>query len=234
MESGILYLVATPIGNLGDITLRALDTLRQVDFVVSEDTRKTGLLLKHFDIKKPQISFHEYNEARQLPRVLELLQSGKSVALVSNAGTPAVSDPGFVLVRAALENNIELTLIPGPSAVVMALVLSGLPVHSFTFRGFPPRKTTARKKFFRVDETSPHTLIFFESPYRLKAFLQDALDVFGDRDAAVANDLTKMFETVLRGRLSEVLEAVKKEEPRGEYTIVLKGYAAEESPKEKE
>jgi len=234
MESGNLYLVATPIGNLGDITLRALETLRQVDFVVSEDTRKTGLLLKHFDIKKPQISFHEYNEARQLPRVLELLQSGKNVALVSNAGTPAVSDPGFVLVRAALENNIELTLIPGPSAVIMALVLSGLPVHSFTFRGFPPRKTTARKKFFKVDEASPYTLIFFESPYRLKAFLQDALEVFGDREAAVANDLTKMFETVLRGRLSGLLEALLKEEPRGEYTIVIKGCTSEETPKDKE
>jgi 16S rRNA (cytidine1402-2'-O)-methyltransferase len=231
MESGSLYLVATPIGNLGDITLRALDTLRDVDFVVSEDTRKTGLLLKHFDIKKPQISFHEYNEARQLPRILDLLQSGKNLALVSNAGTPAVSDPGFVLVRAALENNIELTLVPGPSAVIMALVLSGLPVHSFTFRGFPPRKTTARKKFFKADETSPHTLIFFESPYRLKAFLQDALTVFGDREAALANDLTKMFETVLRGTLSELIQEISKKEPRGEYTIVIKGFSPEESTK---
>jgi 16S rRNA (cytidine1402-2'-O)-methyltransferase len=228
MESGTLYLVATPIGNLGDITLRALEILRQADFVVSEDTRKTGLLLKHFDIKKPQISFHEYNEERQLPRILDLLQNGKNIALVSNAGTPAVSDPGFVLVRATLEKNIGITLIPGSSAVIMALVLSGLPVHSFTFRGFPPRKTTARKKFFKVDENTPHTLIFFESPYRLKAFLQDALTVFGDREAAVANDLTKMFETVQRGRLSDLIQEVSKEEPRGEYTIVIKGYTSEQ------
>ena len=219
----MLYLVATPIGNLGDMTLRAIETLKSVDVVVSEDTRKTGFLLKHFEIKKPQISFHEYNEARQLTRILDLLQEGKQVALVSNAGMPAISDPGFILVRAAIERNIPFTVIPGPTAVVMALVLSGLPAHSFTFRGFPPRKTVGRKKFFQVDLESPHTLIFYESPFRLKAFLNDALEVFGDRQAAVANDLTKLFETVLRGTLSELCECFEAEEPRGEYTVVIAG-----------
>ncbi len=219
----MLYLVATPIGTLGDITLRALETLKSVDFVASEDTRKTGFLLKHFDIKKPQLSFHEYNEEKVLPRLLDLLREGKSVALVTDAGTPAVSDPGYLLVRGVLEAGLEVTAIPGPSAVIMALVLSGLPVHSFTFRGFPPRKPGARRRFFELDAASPHTLIFYESPYRLKAFLQDALAVYGDRPAAVANDLTKMFECVLRGTLSELLARVEKQEPRGEYTVVIAG-----------
>ncbi len=226
----MLYLVATPIGNLGDITLRALDTLRAVDIVVSEDTRKTGLMLKHFDIKKPQISFYEPKEARTLPRILDLLREGKDVALVSNAGSPSVSDPGFTLVRAVLEENLPITAIPGPTAVITALVLSGLPVHSFTFRGFPPRKGGPRKRFLAVDAASPHTLIFYESPYRLKAFLQDALAVYGDRRAAVANDLTKLFETVLRGTLSELAQRFETEEPRGEYTVVIAG-AVEEEPR---
>ena len=219
----MLYLVATPIGNLGDITLRALETLKTVDTVVSEDTRKTGLFLKHFEIKKPQLSFHEYNEERQVSRILDLLNEGKQVALVSNAGMPAISDPGYVLVRAVIDGGIPLSVIPGPTAVVMALVLSGLPVHSFTFRGFPPHKTGARRRFLQVDQTSPHTLIFYESPYRLKSFLEDALFVYGDRQAAIANDLTKMFETVLRGSLSGLIEQVTQTEPRGEYTVVIAG-----------
>jgi 16S rRNA (cytidine1402-2'-O)-methyltransferase len=219
----MLYLVATPIGNLGDITLRALETLKSVDFVASEDTRKTGFLLKHFEIQKPQLSFHEYNEERVLPRLLDMLREGKSVALVTDAGTPAISDPGYLLVRGVLEAGLEVTAIPGPSAVIMALVLSGLPVHSFTFRGFPPRKAGPRRRFFEVDAASPHTLIFYESPYRLKAFLQDAMAVYGDRQAAVANDLTKMFECILRGSLSELLAEVEKQEPRGEYTVVIAG-----------
>src|SRR5712692_9664870 len=136
----MLYLVATPIGNLKDITLRALETLRTVDVVASEDTRKTGMLLKHFDISKPQISFHEQNEQRAGEHIEELLRQGKSVALVTNAGTPGISDPGFTLVRRAIAAQVEVTMIPGPTAFVMALVLSGLPVHGFTFRGFPPRK----------------------------------------------------------------------------------------------
>jgi 16S rRNA (cytidine1402-2'-O)-methyltransferase len=219
----MLYLVATPIGNLGDITLRALETLKQVDYVVSEDTRKTGMLLKHFDIKKPQLSFHEYNEDRQVAKILELLRDGKQVALVSDAGMPSISDPGYVLVRAVIDAEIPFYVIPGPTAVVMAVVLSGLPVHSFTFRGFPPRKTGARRRFLMVDQNSPHTLIFYESPYRLKTFLEDALFVYGDRPAAIANDLTKMFETVLRGSLSELIEQVTATEPRGEYTVVISG-----------
>jgi 16S rRNA (cytidine1402-2'-O)-methyltransferase len=218
-----LYLVATPIGNLGDITLRALETLRNVDVVASEDTRKTGLLLKHFDIQKPQLSFHEHNEQRAGQKILSLLEQGQSVAVVTDAGTPGVSDPGFTVVRQAIEAGIAVTMIPGPSAVIMALVLSGLPVHSFTFRGFPPRKSGARRRFLAVDQDMPHTLIYYESPYRLEGLLEDALAVFGDRPAALANDLTKLFEAVQRGSLSALLAAVKSKEPKGEYTVVIAG-----------
>jgi 16S rRNA (cytidine1402-2'-O)-methyltransferase len=219
----MLYLVATPIGNLNDITLRALDTLRQVDVIASEDTRKTGLLLKHFSITKPQIAFHEHNEQRAGERIETLLKEGKSVAVVTNAGTPGISDPGFTLVRRAINAQVDVTMIPGPTAFVMALVLSGLPVHGFTFRGFAPRKSVGRCKFMAIDKESPHTLIFYESPYRLESFLRDALQTFGDREAAIANDLTKLFEQVQRGTLSSLLEAVSQSKPRGEYIIVIAG-----------
>ncbi|HET9223490.1 MAG TPA: 16S rRNA (cytidine(1402)-2'-O)-methyltransferase [Roseiflexaceae bacterium] len=219
----MLYLVATPIGNLGDITLRALDVLREVDLVASEDTRKTGLLLKHFDIKKPQIAFHEHNERQAGERIVGLLKQGKSVAVVTNAGTPGISDPGYTLVRRAIDEGLEVTMAPGPAGLIMALVLSGLPVHSFTFRGFPPRKPGPRRRFLEVDLASPHTLIFYESPYRIAAFLRDALEVLGDREAAIANDLTKLFEKVERSRLSALLEAEVVTKPKGEYVVVIAG-----------
>lgn len=219
----MLYLVATPIGNLGDITLRALETLKNVDYVISEDTRKTGLLLKHFEIKKPQISFHEYNEYKALPRIIQLLEEGKSAALVTNAGSPAISDPGFVLVRKVIEAELPVTAIPGATAIIPALTLSGLPVNSFTFRGFPSRKPGARKKFLEVDLESPHTLIYYESPHRLLAFLQAALEVFGDRHAAVVNDLTKYYERIERGTISELIELFSQIELRGEFTVVVDG-----------
>ena len=219
----MLYLVATPIGNLADITLRALETLREVDFVASEDTRKTGRLLKHFEIKKPQISFHEHNEQKAGARIVQLLEEGRSVAVVSDAGTPGIADPGFTLVRQAIERKLPYTMIPGSSALIMALVLSGLPSHSFTFRGFAPRKQGKRKRFLQIDEESPHTLIFYESPYRIKAFLADALMVYGDRDAAVGNELTKMYESVQHGRISELLSCFEDQEPRGEYVVVIAG-----------
>lgn len=223
----MLYLVATPIGNLGDITLRALDILREVDLIASEDTRKTGMLLKHFGIHKPLLAFHEHNEERAGARIEELLRQGQSVALVTDAGTPGISDPGFTLVRRAINAQLAFTMIPGPSAFVMALVLSGLPVHSFTFRGFPPRKSGARRTFLSVDHDAPHTLIYYESPYRLQDFLRDALEVFGDRPAALANDLTKMFEKVERGTLSTLLEMVVQAKLKGEYIVVVAGAAKE-------
>ncbi len=205
------------------MTLRGLEILREVDLVASEDTRKTGRLLQHFEIKKRQISFHEHNEARAGQKIINLLLQGQSVAVVSDAGTPGIADPGYTLVRQAIAHDIPVTMIPGPSAVVMALVLSGLPSHSFTFRGFPPRKEGKRRRFLAVDAESPHTLIFYESPYRLKAFLADALEVYGDRPAAIANELTKLYESVERGLLSELLAAFDEVEPRGEYVVVIGG-----------
>lgn len=218
-----LYLVATPIGNLSDISLRALETFRFVDYVASEDTRKTGRLLKHFDISKPQISFHEHNEEKAGRKIMDLIQAGHTVAVVTDAGTPGISDPGYSLMQKAIEAGIQVTMIPGATAFVMALVLSGLPSHSFTFRGFPPRKSGKRRRFMELDRDSPHTLLFYESPYRLKPFLEDALAVYGDRHAAVANELTKLFESVQRGTLSQLLAASVEQEPRGEYVIAIAG-----------
>jgi 16S rRNA (cytidine1402-2'-O)-methyltransferase len=226
----VLYLVSTPIGNLGDITLRALEVLRSVDFIASEDTRKTGILLKHYEIRKPQIAFHEHNEARAGSRIMNLLAEDKSVALVTNAGTPGISDPGFTLVRSALAAGVEVTAIPGAAAVIMAVVLSGLPLHSFTFRGFPPHKPGPRRRFLEVDRESPHTLVFYESPYRLAAFLRDALEVYGDRPAALAHELTKLHESVERGSLSELLASIEKQGARGEYVIVIAAAGGEPNP----
>ena len=219
----MLYLVATPIGNLGDITLRALEILRSVDLLASEDTRKTGVLLKHFDIHKPQLAFHEHNEGEAGARIIGMLKRGQSVALVTDAGTPGISDPGFTLVRRAIEEDLEVTMAPGPTGLIMALVLSGLALHSFTFRGFAPRKPGPRRRFLAVDLHAPHTLIFYESTYRIAAFLKDALEVFGDRPAALANDLTKMFERVERGTLSELLQSELVTKPKGEYIVVISG-----------
>jgi len=219
----MLYLVATPIGNLGDITLRALDILRTVDIIASEDTRKTGILLKHFGISKPQFAFHEHNEDRAGERIMSLLADGKSVAVVSEAGTPGISDPGYSIVRRAIAAGEAVSMAPGPAAAIMAVVLSGLPVHSFTYRGFAPHKGGPRRRFLEVDAHSPHTLVFYESPYRVEVFLKDALDVYGDRPAALAHELTKLHESMVRGTLTELLASVQQARPRGEYIVVIAG-----------
>lgn len=219
----MLYLVATPIGNLGDITLRALEVLRAVDLIASEDTRKTSILLHHYDIHKPQKSYHAFNEEKAVPMLLEKLLAGESIAVVTSAGTPAISDPGYSLVRAAIDNDIPVTAIPGAAAVVLAVTLSGLPAHSFTYKGFPPRKSGQRQRFLAEEADSPHTLVFYESPHRIQAFLKDALLVLGDRSAAVANDLTKKFEAVYRGCLTDIIDILDKNPPRGEYTVVIEG-----------
>ncbi len=219
----MLYLVATPIGNLGDITLRALEIFKSVDLIASEDTRKTGILLKHYGIAKPQMTFEEHNEDRAGERIMALLAEGKSVAIVSEAGTPGISDPGYTIVQRAIAAGEAVSMAPGPAAVVMAVVLSGLPVHSFTYRGFAPHKGGPRRRFLAVDAESPHTLVFYESPYRVESFLVDALAVYGDRRAALAHELTKLHESVARGTISELLAEVRRSKPKGEFVIVVAG-----------
>jgi 16S rRNA (cytidine1402-2'-O)-methyltransferase len=226
----MLYLIATPIGNLGDISLRALEVLKAVDTVASEDTRHTGQLLKRFEIDKPQLSFHEHNERQAGNKIVDLLAQGRDVALVSDAGTPGISDPGYTLVRRCIDEGLPFTMIPGASACVMALVLSGLPSHAFTFRGFPPRKPGQRRRFLEIDAASPHTLVFYESPHRVAALLDDAQAVYGDRQAALANDLTKLFERVDRGALSELRARVGDGELKGEYVLVIAGVQRKGGP----
>lgn len=226
----MLYLVATPIGNLADITLRALKVLKGADLIACEDTRQSLVLLNHYGIKKQLISFHEHNEEASGNRILGLLRDGQSVAVISDGGTPGISDPGFSIVRRAIAEDLPVTMIPGPSAVSMAVVLSGLPVHSFIYRGFPPHKTGARRRFLEADKDGPHTLVYYESVYRIDKFLADALAVFGDRPACVCNDLTKLYERVERGPLSRLAESVGRGKHKGEFTVVIagRGYTPED------
>ncbi|MGV8050519.1 MAG: 16S rRNA (cytidine(1402)-2'-O)-methyltransferase [Anaerolineaceae bacterium] len=219
----MLYLVSTPIGNLGDISYRAVETLKSVNLIASEDTRKTSILLKHYGISKPQVAFHSMNEAKMVPKLLEKLEAGENIALVTNAGTPAISDPGYSLAHAAIRAGVEVTAIPGASAVIMALTLSDLPLHSFVFKGFPPHKEGPRKRFLEQEKLSAHTLVFYESPYRLQAFLKNAIEVFGDRKAVAANDLTKKFEKIYRGKLSEIAEELSLAPIKGEFCICIEG-----------
>ena len=223
-----LYLVATPIGNLSDISFRAIEVFNMVDFIACEDTRKTGLLLKHYNIHKSLFPYFEHNEEKATERIINLILEGKKVALVTNAGTPGISDPGYKLIQRAIEESIPFTVIPGPSAFVMAVVQSGLPTHSFIYRGFPPRKPGARKRFLQADESSLYTLVYYESSHRLLKFLEDALNVFGDRQCAIANDLTKFYEIIKRGSLTQLLNEFKSLEVLGEYVIVIEGIRSPE------
>jgi 16S rRNA (cytidine1402-2'-O)-methyltransferase len=220
---GTLYLVATPIGNLDDITLRALRVLREVRLVAAEDTRHTRKLLSHFQIRARAISYHEHNKLARLDEVLAALAEG-DVALVSDAGTPAISDPGEELVRAAIEAGFEVVPIPGPNAAIPALIASGLPTGHFTFLGFLPRRPVDRRAALAGVRDLPHTLVLYEAPHRLLACLDDLLTELGDRQAAVASDLTKLHERMLRGPLSVLRERCAAEGgPRGEYTLVIAG-----------
>ena len=225
----MLYLVATPIGNLGDMTYRAVEVLKRVDLIASEDSRKTSVLLKHYEISKPQTALNNFNERKVVPKLIERLDKGETIALVTDAGTPGISDPGYLLMHAALEAGIKVESIPGPSAVIMALTLADLPLHSFTFKGFPPNKEGPRKRFIAMEAESPHTLVFYESPYRLLAFLENSLEVLGDRNAVVSNDLTKKFETHYRGKLSEIIEKLTTEKIRGEYVVSIEGLRKEKA-----
>ena len=222
--AGRLRIVSTPIGNLDDITPRAVRALEEADLVACEDTRHSGRLLSHLGLSKRLVSLHEHNEAQRLPQLIAALEQGLQIALVSDAGTPLVSDPGYLLVREAAAQGFRIEPIPGPSAILAALVASALPPYPYTFGGFPPRTGKRRRRFFRQWVDLEHTLVFFESPHRLLTSLSEALDILGDRPAAVARELTKLHEEVLRGRLVEVLDELRQRPSlKGEFVVVLGG-----------
>lgn len=220
---GTLYIVATPLGNLEDITLRTLRVLREVLLIATEDTRTTGQLLKHFEIQRPLVSYFEHNKLTRLERVLAALAEG-DVALVSEAGTPLLSDPGYELVRAAIERGFPVVPLPGPSALTAALSVSGLPVDRFLFLGFLPRKPGNRRRMLQEVAAEKSTLVFFEAPHRLRAALVDMVDILGaDRTVAVCRELTKLHEEIWRSTLAEACQEWTRREPRGEFTLVIAG-----------
>jgi len=224
---GTLYLVATPIGNLEDITLRAIKVLGDVNLIACEDTRHTRKLLTHFGINTRTISYHEHNERERAVELLERLSNGESIAVVSDAGTPGISDPGFRLVQLAIENDIGIVPIPGPAAFVSALIASGIPTDEFLFAGFLPSRATARRAKLSELQSLPATLIFYEAPHRLAASLRDASQILGQRKAVVARELTKVHEEIARGSLGELASRYESENVRGEIVLVIERASAE-------
>lgn len=216
-------MVSTPIGNLEDITLRALRILKEVDLIAAEDTRRTGLLLKHFGIETPLTSYFEGNELKKGEWLMSRLKEGERIALVSDAGTPGISDPGYRLVRLAIENGIPVIPIPGPSAIITALSTSGLPTDAFLFKGFLPHKSKRRREILQEVKEVRETLIFYESPHRLLKTLNDIYEILGDRNIVLARELTKVFEEILRGRVSELIEKIRGRKLKGEITLVVSG-----------
>ncbi len=222
--SGTLFLVGTPIGNLGDLTERARETLAAVDLVAAEDSRRTGRLLTRLEVGAKTVSFFEGNEERRLPELLDALRAGRDVALVCDAGMPGLSDPGYRLVRDCVEAGIDVRVVPGPSASVSALVVSGLPTDRFVFEGFLPRRAGDRRARLRTVAGLPHTLVLFESPRRVASLLEEIVEELGDRRVAVARELTKRFEEVLRGRASQVRAALVDRDVKGEVAVVVEGH----------
>lgn len=226
---GTLYLVATPIGNLEDISARALRVLREVDLIAAEDTRQTRKLLQHYDIQTPTISYHEHSKRGKLERILEALGGG-DVAVVSDAGTPALNDPGYQLVVEAIQAGYKVSPIPGPSAPIAGLVVSGLPSDAFLYLGYLPRKSGERRRLLAEVARLPYTLIFLETPQRLLSALADIGEVLGNRRIAVGREMTKLFEEIWRGDVESAQQHFGSQLPRGEFTLVLEGYTAEEEP----
>ena len=226
--AGTLYLVATPIGNLDDFSPRGQSVLRDVDVIAAEDTRHTGQLLTRFGISRPLVSYHDHNKDRRTPELIDRLRAGEAVAIVSDAGSPGISDPAFTLVRAAVEAGLPIVPVPGPSSALCALEVSGLPTDRFAFEGFLPRKSGRKRNRIEELRGDPRTLIFFESPHRIRATLADLLAGMGDRPASVSRELTKKFEETERGPLSALVAWAEKRTPRGEFVLVVGG-----SPKTK-
>jgi 16S rRNA (cytidine1402-2'-O)-methyltransferase len=220
---GVLYIVSTPIGNMEDITLRALRILKEVDLIAAEDTRRTGLLLKHFGIQTPLTSYFEGNELKKRGYILSKLEEDKNIALVSDAGTPGISDPGFRLIQLVIENKIPIVPIPGPSAVVTALSVSGLPTDAFLFKGFLPHKSKKRRDLLKELEEVRETLILYESPHRLSETLKDILEILGDREIVLTRELTKVYEEILRGKVSQIQNLIGERKLKGEITLVVEG-----------
>jgi 16S rRNA (cytidine1402-2'-O)-methyltransferase len=224
---GTLYLVPTPVGNLEDITFRALTVLKEADLVLAEDTRTSGILLKHFEIKKPMLSYHKFNEHQTVDRVVERLKGGETVAVVSDAGTPGISDPGFLVAREAIRAGIEVITLPGATAFVPALVSSGLPCDKFCFEGFLPQKKGRQTRLNALQEET-RTIIFYESPHRIVKTLEQFMEVFGaERPVSVCREISKIHEESVRGTVEEVLAHFKANEPRGEFVIILGGASKE-------
>ena len=220
MSSGVIYIVATPIGNLGDISLRAIETLKKVDLIACEDTRHTLKLLNKYEIKNKLIPYHDHNKIKKTPILIEKLKEGQTLALVSDAGTPSISDPGFYLIREAIKHNIELSPIPGPTSLISAVVASGLEIDRFVFEGYLPRKKGRTKRLKELAEYRV-TIVLFEGPHRVIKTLNDLRVYLGDRKAAIGREMTKMNEQFLRGSLSELIEHYDSRKPRGEYVIVV-------------
>jgi 16S rRNA (cytidine1402-2'-O)-methyltransferase len=221
LQPGTLYLVATPIGNLEDITLRALRTLRECDVVAAEDTRRTGQLLRHFEISKPLLSYFQFNEARRSEEIIERLKRGEKVALVTDAGTPGISDPGERVVRAAVAAGLRVEAVPGACALVAALTASGLPTDEFHFIGFLPHKSGQRRNALQAARALPGTLVFYESPYRIEKLLGELAEVMPGRRVALARELTKKFEEFLRGTPAELIAATKGRALKGEFVVMV-------------
>lgn len=218
---GKLYIVSTPIGNLEDITLRAIRTLKEIDLIACEDTRRTKILLEKYNIRKPLISYYSYNRLQRKDKIINLLKEGKNIALVSDAGTPGISDPGSVLIKSTIEADLPVEAIPGPAAAIMALVISGKPTDKFNFEGFLSSKQGKRKKQLAAFKNEKRTIIVYESCHRITKLLRDILDVMGDREIVLARELTKKFEEVKRDKTSVLLGHFSESKPRGEFIVVI-------------
>ncbi len=225
-QSGILYICGTPIGNLEDITLRCLNVLKKVDLIAAEDTRHTKILLNHYQIRKPSTSYHKYSKEKKVEHILQLLQEGKKIALLSDAGMPGICDPGYEIIRKAIENSITIIPIPGVSALTTALVVSGFALERFVFEGFVPRKKGEKRRFFLNLKDEERTIVFYETPHRIKDTLNTLKEVMGDRRIVIARELTKKFEEIIRGKLSSVADSLNNREIKGEITLVLEGNRA--------
>ena len=231
MPAGTLFIVATPIGNLEDITLRAISTLKEVSLIAAEDTRHTQKLLTHFGIARPLTSYHDHNKEEKAEVLVARLKEGESVALVSDAGTPGISDPGYYLINRAVEEGVAVVPIPGVTAAMAAISVSGLPTDAFVFEGFLPQKQSKRKSRLEELKAERRTIILYEAPHRINACLRDTHEVLGDRRAVLARELTKIHEEILRGKISDIIREVASREPRGEYTLIIEG-AGEKGPGE--